>query len=295
MTTTSLKALVQGAYDLQKLRVQAGNRICQSFYQSHGVAPGEKPKDEMDAEDQKVLKRVLAEYKLLAAGLSKRDPKKTFKPTKYLPEFSTVQLVAQYQRLSQVEELAFKDIETALIGLPIYEQFLKSVTGCGPAMSGVLLATLDIHRATYPSQFWAAAGLDVAPDGRGRSRRKEHLVVRKYIDKDGNEAERLGITFNPFLKTKMFVLASCFMRNNNPYYRGVYDNYKHRIQNHPNWADKSDGHRNNASRRYMAKIFLVDLWKKWREIEGLPVTPSYAEAKLGMAPHHRSARDIAAE
>lgn len=285
MTTTSLKALVQGAYDLQKLRVQAGNRICQSYYQSHGVEPGEKPAEAMTADDQKLLKRIMDEYKLMAAGLSKRDPRKTFRSTKYLPEFSTLQLVGQYERLSQTEAMAFKDIETALIGIPIYDQFLKSVTGCGPAMSGVLLATLDIHRATYPSQFWAAAGLDVAPDGRGRSRRKEHLVTRKYIDRDGKEAERVGITFNPFLKTKLFVLASCFMRNGNEYYRSVYDNYKHRLESHPNWTDKTPGHRNNAARRYMIKIFLADLWRKWRELEGLPIAPSYAEGKLGMPPH----------
>lgn len=285
-TTTSLKALVQGAYDLQKLRMQAGNRICQSYYQSHGVTPGTKPAEEMSAEDQKILKRILDEYKLLAEGLSKRDPKKTFKPTQYLPEFSTFQLVAQYQRLHQTELLAFRDIETALIGIPIYEQFLKSVSGCGPAMSAVLLATLDIHRATYPSQFWAAAGLDVAPDGRGRSRRKEHLVTRQYIDKDGKPAERVGITFNPFLKSKLvFVLAGCLIKSRNPYYKGIYDTYKHRLENHPNWIEKTKGHRHNAARRYMVKMLLRDLWEAWRKIEGLPIPPSYPEAKLGLPPH----------
>ena len=32
----------------------------------------------------------------------------------------------------------------------------------------------------------------------------------------------------------------------------------------------------------MMKMFLLDLWKVWRALEGLPVTESYAEAKLGI-------------
>ena len=41
--------------------------------------------------------------------------------------------------------------------------------------------------------------------------------------------------------------------------------------------------RGKAALRYMIKIFLVDLWSKWREIEGLPVTPTYNEARRGYA------------
>jgi hypothetical protein len=45
--------------------------------------------------------------------------------------------------------------------------------------------------------------------------------------------------------------------------------------------EKSKGHRHNMAIRYMIKIFLIDLYKNWRALEGLPVAPSYAEAKLG--------------
>lgn len=38
----------------------------------------------------------------------------------------------------------------------------------------------------------------------------------------------------------------------------------------------------NMAIRYMIKMFLKDLWVAWRTLEGLPVTPDYAEAKLGM-------------
>lgn len=300
---TAIKAIVQGAYDQQAIRIQSGNRICQHYYQARGVNPGEKPSEEMSAADQKILKRILDEYKLLAEGLTKLDPEKAFPSTEFLPDFSTTLLIQQYLAFKQAEDLAFKKIETALIGIPIYEQFLRSVTGCGTAMSGVLIATLDVHKATYPSQFWAAAGLDVGPDGRGRSRRKEHLVTRKYINKDGKEAERVGITFNPFLKSKLvYVLAGCLMKARNPYYKGVYDNYRHRLEHHVDWKQTTPLHRHHAARRYMIKVFLANLHTKWRELEGLPVPPPYHVAKLGMPLHHHSARkpdqgpqDIAAE
>jgi hypothetical protein len=34
---------------------------------------------------------------------------------------------------------------------------------------------------------------------------------------------------------------------------------------------------------------LADFWLKWRALEGLPVSVSYAEAKLGQKPHKSAA------
>jgi hypothetical protein len=142
-------------------------------------------------------------------------------------------------------------------------------------------------------------------DGKGRSRKSEHLIDIKYTDKNGEPAERKGITFNPWLKTKLMgVLASSFLRAGDNKYRTVYDNYKHRLENHPNWQDKTvindkgkekiiseKGHRHNAALRYMIKIFLCDLYNAWRSIEGLPVAPTYQEAKLGH--RHNELREAA--
>jgi hypothetical protein len=93
----------------------------------------------------------------------------------------------------------------------------------------------------------------------------------------------------------MGVLATSFLRAGDNPYRVVYDNYKHRLEQHPNWQDKvipqekgkdkvqsEKGHRHNAALRFMVKVFLIDLYAKWREIEGLPVSLPYHEAKLGM-------------
>jgi hypothetical protein len=143
--------------------------------------------------------------------------------------------------------------------------------------------------------------------GVGRSRRKEHQMLHHYIDKNGKPAERMGLTFDAFLKTKLVgVLASLLIRLNSPW-RRVYDGYKHRLESDPNrirvttaeWKKRfakgenvnmlwPPGRINNAAKRYMVKMFLQDLWETWRKMEGLPVGPrpvSYAEDKLGMPPH----------
>lgn len=50
-----------------------------------------------------------------------------------------------------------------------------------------------------------------------------------------------------------------------------------------------DAHRDVAARRYMVKMLLLDMWKAWRALEGLPIRPSYAEEKLGLVHHQPTA------
>ena len=93
-----------------------------------------------------------------------------------------------------------------------------------------------------------------------------------------------GITFNPFLKTKLTgVLGSSFIKQSPDKckYRKIYDDYKHRIENMDAHKEKSKLHRHNMANRYMIKMFLIDLYNEWRKLEGLPVAPTYTEAKLG--------------
>jgi hypothetical protein len=63
--------------------------------------------------------------------------------------------------------------------------------------------------------------LDVVGD-KGRSRIKEHLVDQTYIDAEGNEQTKKGISFNPFMKTKLIgVLGSSFVKTNGVVPRGL--------------------------------------------------------------------------
>jgi len=127
------------------------------------------------------------------------------------------------------------------------------------------------------------AGLDVAPDGCARSKRKEHLRKTEYLSKDGNIKTKKGITFNPFLKAKLLgVLGPSFLKSKS-LYAEFYYGYKNRLISHPKHKEKSDMHRHNMANRYMIKRFIVDLYVEWRKLEGLPVSGEYAEEKLSIS------------
>ena len=275
-----LRIMVRGIYDLQKLRIQMGNRIVMNFLAKLGQAPGEKG-DTLEAENKHVLDMLKERYKKLTDGVMDLPAMKDFDGDEVISSYAELAMLAHYLMMEKQERRGFREIGLLLDEIPIYGHFLKGVKGIGPAMAGVLISEIDIREARHPSSLWKYAGLDVAGDGRGRSKRKEHLVRVKYKDKDGKEQERDSITFNPFLRTKLLgVLAASFLRAGSPY-AAAYQDYKHRMEHHQTYGEGKPGHRHRMALRYMIKMFLVDLYASWRELEGLPVSKPYHEAKLG--------------
>jgi transposase IS116/IS110/IS902 family protein len=281
-----LRSMSQGAYDLQKLRIMTGNRIVQAWYQANGVQPGEKPETALQKEADDLLKKILQDYKRLTDGLVNPLRKAKFTPTMYIGSFALLQMVESYKQTLTAETRAFKAVANQTDGVPIWEEYLKHIPGCGPTMAGVLISRLDPHRAPYVCNFWAYCGLDVAKDGRGRGRYKEHLVEREYLAADGTMKTKLGLTYDPWLKTKLWVLGGCLCIAGQEY-KDIYDGYKNRLKNRTDgrWKDASKDHIHKAAMRYMIKVFLANLWEAWRKLEGLPVPAQYAEAKLHLAPH----------
>lgn len=282
MNRDNLRTIVRGAYDVQKLRIQMGNRIVGNFKARLGQQPS-KPEEEMDAEGKAILASLRAAYKKITDGVKTFPKQSTFVGNEVISDYTHLCLIAQYCDLELHEGQHFRRLGAILREYPIYTQFLEGVTGIGPAMAGVIISEIDISRCCYASSIWKYAGLDVAGDGRGRSRQQDHLVEREYVAKDGEVKTRKSITFNPFLKTKLVgVLASSFLRSGEKSeYAKVYYDYKHRLESHEAHKEKSKGHRHNMAMRYMVKRFLADLYREWRTIEGLPVTPEYHEGKLG--------------
>ena len=278
-----IRAIVRGAYDLQKIRIQLGNRITANFREKMGVVSGDKMSDRAAGGIIMMLRR---EYSLVTNGIIELP--RTFKFLKdgIISTYAEAAIVSEYLGIEAVEKANFKHIKKVLKDFPIWNEFLEGVPGIGPAMGGVIVSEFDIEKANYPSSLWRYAGLDVAPDGRGRSKKKEHLIDIEYTDSKGEKSFRKSITFNPFLKTKLLgVLGPSFLkahaRTENPYAVAYYD-YKHRLENHPKHKEKTRGHRANMANRYMIKRFLVDLYTKWRSLENLPVHEEYGKAKLGM-------------
>ena len=279
----NLRTIVRGAYDIQKNRIQTGNRLVGNFKAKLGQAPSQK-EDTIDADGQQILANLRRSHKLLTEGVATFPRQATFKGDEVISSYTELCLVANYLELEEQEKTHFRRLGNILKDYPIYNNFLAGVVGVGPAIAGVVISEIDITKAEYPSSVHKYAGLDVAGDGQGRSRKKEHLEESQYTDKNGELQTKKGITFNPFLKTKLVgVLGSSFVKQSPDKckYRKVYDDYKHRIENMEAHKEKSKGHRHNMAVRYMIKIFLIDLYNEWRSLEGLPVAPTYSEAKLG--------------
>ncbi len=259
-----------------------GNRIVAQFKAKLGQQPQHSEEEDLSEEAQNILKDLRSDYKKMMDGV-KNVKLATFKATPLISTFTEFSLLQQYLDLEESEKRHFSNLGKILLEYPIYNEFLAKVDGIGPALAGVIISEIDIHRATYPSSIHQYCGLGVEADGRGTSRRKEHLHKISYTDKEGNPAERVGLRHNPFIKTKLMgVAAGSFLRQAESPYRKAYLDYKNRLQNHPNWQDKTKGHIHMASQRYAVKRFLTDLYNAWRKLEGLPVAPEYSVAKLGI-------------
>lgn len=281
-----IKIAVRSLYAMQKLRIQQGNRIAAAFRYKLGLEPSQAEEEIEEADD--LLNELRSEFKRITDGI-KRITKNIKIESPLITNISELVLLEAYERQLEAEALHEKSIANMLNDEPIWNNFLHGVRGCGTLMAGVIVSEIDIHKCNSISALWKYCGLDVVVtenDGvileEGRCRKKSHLVVREYTNTDGELAEKLGITFNPFLKTKLVgVLASCFIKLGGEY-REIYDGYKHRLEQHPKHSGKTKAHRNNMAIRYCVKFFLADLWTEWRIIEGLPVRSTYAEEKLGI-------------
>ncbi len=279
---SNLKTIVRGAYDIQKLRIQMGNRIVGNFKAKLGQEPSESEAS-LDAEGKILLNSLRVHYKKITDGIAVFPRQAKFKGDEVISNYTELSLISQYFDLEKSEKTHFNRLGNILKDYPVYSDFMVDVKGIGPAMAGVIISEIDITKSRYPSSLWAYAGLDVASNGAGRSRKAEHLREYEYLDKEGEKKMKKGITFNPFLKTKLVgVLGSSFLRAGDNKYSQIYRGYKARLENHPAHKEKTKGHRHNMATRYMIKQFLVDLHMAWRSIEGLSVSVPYSEGKLGI-------------
>jgi len=317
---TALRSMVRGAYDLQKLRISMGNRVIGAWKANRGQQPGKREESEhggMSKKDQEILKNLRKEYKVMADGI-KVFNKEKFVPGKIITHWTEFCLMREYEQLRKAEEAEFRRFESSgiLDEYLVYVKFFKPFKGIGGTLAGVFLSEIDIEKADSVSALWKYAGLDCVEvkykdeNGvertryEGRCRKEHHQVPKKYTDTDGKVKETTGISFKPFLKTKVVgVLPDCLFRSKNEKYQNLYKLKLAELEVHPVWgkhndkekptnAEKKDyyytspGRRRNQARRYIAKIFLQELWVAWRICEGLPIRPSYHEAKQGGHDHN---------
>ena len=218
------------------------------------------------------------------------------------------------------EDFIEKELQKKLNDIPFYRDWLKNVKGVGPISAAWILGCFDIETATTASKLHAYAGLSPGMvRGQIRVKPKEYKesqgrIIKIFMDKKGKpetyivETDKLvradrrtkgfQIPFNAPLKTALMgLLAKQFMLKCNPY-RKFYDDRKNRKRNSEGrvvsddennkrkddwalWSEVSKGHLDSDAKRYMIKMFLIDLYAAWREYEGLPVREPYAAEYLG--------------
>lgn len=201
----------------------------------------------------------------------------------------------QYQKLLDLEKSAVKALDNEVRKHPLWDKFFSDVRGCGPMMAAVCIAYFDPYRARTISSFYKYAGLDVVltPDGKAEGRSKRHTEKQVYYDKENNKQEKIGLTYNPKLKSKLIkvlgggFLKACRETKDGPIvgYAKVYYEYKHRLENSTRANELTPNHIHNMAVRYMVKRFVADLWTAWRELEGLEIRVPYEVEYLGHKPH----------
>lgn len=196
-----IRCLISNVYDLQKMRISAGNRITSSFYLSLGINPKEKL-EESDEKNQKLLNFLKWEYKRITdyaaeKSITNRSAIKNLTgkkedPIQYIKSDIDYRLVDSYMKLLSAEEEATKVLDEYVKKHPLWNAFFKDIKGCGPLMSAVCIAYLDPYKARHVSCFFRYCGLDTVQD-------EDKEGNKLYLTKDGTYRkvrEKIGYTYH---------------------------------------------------------------------------------------------------
>lgn len=288
---SKIRILTRRAYQIQKSRIQEGNRLIAHFRRKMGVDPNEEVQDD---DKREILESLELRYKRITDGVAEVTRRRTYDFDTVIEDFTDLRLVDFYMMLKRQEDkVAGRDMKVTLRDVDIWAEWLSDVTGIGPRLGGVLISELNPHKAPYPSSFWAYCGLDVV-NGEGRSRKEEHMKEVEYENSDGEMDTRKSLGYNPFIKSRLMDpdkgAGAQFLRHGTDPYEQIMRDYKHRIQTDPNHDSKSDGHIHMMTLRKGVKEFLIDLHCKWRWLEDLPVAPPYRVEKQDGSDHGRADR-----
>lgn len=248
-----IRSVVNSIYSLQALRIETGNRIManlRSKITGEASSSSEKIEDEIGV----TLKDLCSDYKKISDFMVNENMtlRKYFKsPQGIIADEVEYTLIDIYITMSEKEDKLTKQLAKILKNYPIYTEFLDGVKGCGTLMSAILVAYLDPYKARHVSSFWRYVGVDVTfvekdgilvGEGTGLKHSKYNTI--EYIDANGEVKTKNGISYNPFVKSKMLgVLATSFiMTGGDGKYCQIYRNVKNRYLNMPTHQNKSLKH-----------------------------------------------------
>ncbi len=259
MQSQLIRCSIRTLQDMQKIRIQNGNRLVASFRNKIGLDTNTintKNDDglviEEDHEAENFLNELRNEYKRITDGIVKVTRKiKIDSPL--ISNYGELILISAYEKQLEAEIDIEKTIKEELKNIPLWNEWLLNVRGIGPIIAGTIISEIDIHKSNSISALYKYCGIDVVvfedEHGNiveeGRSKKKHHLVPKSYTNRAGEVINTVGITYNPLIKTKLLgVLGPVFIKLGGEY-RDVYDDYKHRLEHHPKHCTKYVIYRND--------------------------------------------------
>ncbi len=302
----SIRFLIESYYDIQKLRIEAFNRIVafvrshsyiedqsnyasptyfenQRMYASHNEGEPHLSKASQNERETHFESASQSTSEIQPRCASQRKSEKqegcAVKPSILAKNIIALkvqvprdisELVWYHNSLFETEKNLRKKLDAWSRFHLLRTTYLANVKGIGPIFSSALIAWLSpISRFDNISKLWKYCGL--AP---GQKRRR---------------GEKLG--YNPHLKTLMWKIAGSFEKQKaeKSVFRALYEHQKkiyfERLDLKLAIEKREKGaklHVRLMTMRYVEKRFLSDLWVVWRKLEGFPVTEPYAIAIL----HH---------
>jgi len=230
-----------------------------------------------------------------ADGTEQNVEERAFRPEDYA-NFQAVADAARQQEKG-IEKMLLKTLRR----FSIYNEWLLKVKGVGTIAAGWIIAEYDIHEASTVSKMWQYTGLNPGlVVGKKRVDNKDgsySYVPTDTMIRGDKMTPGFVAPFNKRLRVALLgVMADGFVKAQNNYALEYYYPYKNRLSQSERivkemkkggkvveipWKDATKGHRDQAAKRYMVKMFLKDLYAAWREIEGLSVRVPYQEEYLG--------------
>jgi len=237
-----------------------------------------------EKKEDKTFDTKYADAKLLPLANKLIEEKRvTEEEGKYIYEFfnSTVPSIKQLERSFK------KNLGKLVKNEAIYTEFLDKVRGIDKVLSAKLIKEIGYcdEVPDTVSKLWAYAGQSVV-----------NGVAQKRI-------KGQSISYNPRLKSLVWMVSKGMLIHNQGYYRQVYDTEKEKQLNreyeegilHEKYPQKKSndkyiypetatklilGHAHNRALRKMRKIFLDHYWHCARELMGLPAKKNYVEGVL---------------
>jgi hypothetical protein len=156
-------------------------------------------------------------------------------------------------------------ITKAVMQLPCWP-WVASIRGFGALGLGQIVGCCgDLHNYANPAKVWKRMGLAVLPDG-GRQRQIAGISAE----------EALAIGYSPTRRSIVHIIGDSLMKGNGD---GPYRTYylSEKARQHAKLPDGTLMHAHLRALRHMEKRLLRDLWRAWREADGIDAGQGWRE------------------